>query len=242
MRDYSLFFNINESTFDEIDSIRIDFLHLVCKTLRELNCNEYYLNSISSSLFWSMVSEKTFYHTPVHILSIFQFMETNKIDCTPEQRLALLFHDAIYRPGSRYNESSSARFMHSLLLETGVNETTIHKAEIMIEHTAFHLYNGPYHDSELVMDLDMSGFAASRKSFDIQDEMIEKEFSQPKLKGYGYSELEFLKGRIDFLKKLKARPTIYRTEYFKRFELIAQTNLKSAIVQTTDRLENLEKK
>ena len=91
------------------------------------------------SLFESMSSCRVFYHTPMHIMSIFLFARENSIDISATEELALIFHDAIYRPGSTHSEELSAAFMKSVLTETGIPDSIINNASDMILSTKLHL-------------------------------------------------------------------------------------------------------
>jgi predicted metal-dependent HD superfamily phosphohydrolase len=229
---------INTETFYDIQG---DFGENFTNLLKELNCEKFYRRNILDALWNAMNSPKTYYHTPVHILSIFAFKQKHSIDISKEQELALWFHDAIYRPGSKENEYNSIMFMQSLLTDTGIDKKVIQTASEYISLTEHHLEDTvAFDDGKLIMDLDMNGFSADREIFNKQNEMIELEFCQPKVEGYGCSEYDFITGRLKFLNALASKKSIYRTQWFlDNCEKTAQENLAYVICETNKRLSNL---
>jgi predicted metal-dependent HD superfamily phosphohydrolase len=242
--DYSPFFNIH----DCVNSVPLhDFTTNLTDLLRDMGCDPYYADSISLSLYHSMFHDKVYYHTPIHILYMLYFAQENKIELQNYEKLAIFFHDAIYRPGSKMNENSSIAFMEALLKETGISGNVMINAGFIIDATSAHLREDSGVDQKawLVMDLDLAGFAAAPKPYNLQNKMIEMEFCQPKIKNYGCSLEVFLQGRMAFLKALKQRTSIYRTELFKttlNMEVKAQANLDNQINETQRRIELLDKK
>ncbi len=240
MLDYTKLINVHSLKDKEVSNLKQDFINQFDETLTSLNCDEEFIPTIASTVFSSMMSTRLYYHTPAHILNMFSFAKENTITLTPIEELAILFHDAIYRPGSKMNEDSSVLLMESLLLNTNnVDEKNISAASSIIRSTGWHLQDDAISDSaKLVMDLDMAGFANSPGEFASNSELVEKEFHR----GYGndvYTLEQFLNGRLKFLNALTARKSIYRTPFFlKKFEKRAQTNLKNAISEVTRRIES----
>ncbi len=240
MLDYKKLINVHSLRDKEVSNLKQDFINQFDETLTSLNCDEEFIPTIASTVFSSMMSTRLYYHTPAHILNIFSFARENSITLTPIEELAILFHDAVYRPGSKMNEDNSVLLMESLLLNTNnIDEKDIRLSSTLIKSTGWHLQDDAIPDSsKLVMDLDMAGFANSPGEFASDSELVEKEFHR----GYGsdvYSLEQFLNGRLKFLNALAARKTIYRTPFFlKKFEKRAQTNLRNAILEVTRRLES----
>jgi predicted metal-dependent HD superfamily phosphohydrolase len=245
--DYSKFTNLHDCTKAEHKSLKYDFCVSLMNTLKMLGCSEYIYASVAETLFMSMSSMKTYYHTPVHIMSIFNVAKENNIELDPVQELAIFFHDAIYRPGSKDNERLSCEFMKSLISDTGISSYDIENAVRYISWTAFHLkddfYNAMSDKAKTLLDLDMAGFSANPSVYKKQNEMIELEFYNPECLMFSdITEEQFLNGRLGFLNKLKTRKSIYRSEYFlDKFESRAQTNLSNSIIETQLRLDSLKK-
>lgn len=178
--------------------------------------------AIAHCLFARMNDFRLHYHTPIHILSIFDFAREHKISLQHHETLAIWFHDAIYEPTNKNNEERSTDFMIALVSEYIPYEKYSAAANI-IEDTARHLEPLQYNSSDLVLDLDISNFACDCVEHLTANEAIRREFSQ-------YSDLEFLKGRLDFLQKFLAKGFIYRTPIFKeKFETKAITNIQEDI-------------
>lgn len=240
MQNYQNFFNIHTASVDDLHNLKIDFHKLLEDTLLQVDCDQEYISSIADSLYSSMVNFRVYYHTPVHIMSIFSFAKEYNIKLSNAEKLAIFFHDAIYRPGSKNNEQYSIEFMKSLLKETGVNDDFINTASYLIHCTGLHLeelISSPGVEN-IVMDLDMSGFSSTPGVFTFQSLMVEKEFHR----GYGsdlFSVEQFLNGRKKFLTALKNKKTIYRTKFFlDKFEKRAQINLSNAIIEVNRRIES----
>jgi len=71
------FTNIHAVNTEGWYDIRADFRENFVKLLEELHCQKFYLTSIEESLWYAMSTLKTYYHTPVHIMSIFAFKQRN---------------------------------------------------------------------------------------------------------------------------------------------------------------------
>lgn len=166
------------------------------------------------------------YHTNAyHILSIFSFVERHKIQLTQSQKLALLFHDAIYDLDSgspEENKTRSIKFMDSLLGKKG----NVLGAKRCIAGTAYHCNPEPLkgilnydinNEVELVMDLDLCFFAFPFSLFHNMNLFLMRESTFPKD--------EFMKRRVmkvDMLFSNKYHP--FRTKEFQPFQEIALFN------------------
>jgi len=238
MNSYSTFFNFHTASGVQLNSLKYDFTTKAYGTLQSLGCKHEFIDSIANTLYNSMTHKLVFYHTPVHIMSLFSFAKENNNKLTPIEELSILFHDSIYRPGSKINEAISANFLHCLLEDTGVEENDIRTAQRIIVATASHLRENNeilplLEEAQLVMDLDMSGFSAAPGIYNFQGQMIEKEFYP-----YPYNLKQFLEGRLKFLNALKSKKSIYRTQAFiEKFEKRAQLNLSNSIKEVERRIE-----
>lgn len=232
LMDYTNFFDISDKENKEkIIKANYDFNTYFGLFLNDIGCNPYYIRSICNTVFASMTSDKSYYHTPVHILSIISFCEKNQIELKNWEKLAILFHDAIYRPESIQNEIQSIQFMFSILNDTGIDENLKTLAGMAIQSTSLHLEEHVDPDHNLLMDLDLSGFSNDKIYFDIQNLCIKKEFCQESLGRYGgVKEKQYNEKRIKFLTALKNKKSLYRTELFlNKFEQKAQENLINSI-------------
>jgi predicted metal-dependent HD superfamily phosphohydrolase len=244
--DYvSKFFDIHENGFEALSHAKTDFCNGLEQLLTDLGADQYMTNSISKAVYHTMVNDKTHYHTPVHVLCLLSFAEANHIDLSNVEKLAIYFHDAIYRPGTApaVNEHASADFMKAILTGTGISQPDIEEATKIIHATARHLEDTDFGTANLVMDLDLSGFSANISPFRVQNECIEKEFCDKDKKNYGVEEVVMLTGRLKFLELLSKRKHIYKTPWFlQNCEKRARTNLKNLIIETKRRLKVIQEK
>lgn len=144
----------------------------------------------------------------------------------PEVFAAMLYHDAIYRPGEADNERKSADLARRALAGTGLDLDRV--AELILA-TAHHGKDGvvadPDADPDLTMflDADMAILGASPERFSQYERQIATEFAQipPDL---------FAIGRRAFLNRCLAMPRIYRSALFHaQFEAAARENLERAV-------------
>ena len=147
-----------------------------------------------------------------------------------EVRLAVLYHDAVYEPGRRDNESRSAAFaleeIARWLPGAGVDGARV--AEL-IELTARHGQHVPADferspsadDTRHFLDCDMAILGAEPDAFDAYDRAIAAEY-RGQVPGW-----LFRINRRRFLKALLARPRIYLSDFFHdRFDAQARANLR----------------
>ena len=150
-----------------------------------------------------------------------------------EVRLAVLYHDAVYEPGRKDNETRSATFaldeIARWLPDAGVEASRV--AEL-IELTARHGQHGPQDfgktavadDTRHFLDCDMAILGAEPLAFDAYDRAIAAEY-----RGHVPDWL-FRINRRRFLKALLARPRIFLSDFFhERFDAQARSNLRRAV-------------
>jgi predicted metal-dependent HD superfamily phosphohydrolase len=191
--------------------------------------------AIALAVFARMSSRRLHYHTPVHILTMFQFFEQlherdKTLALAPVQELAIWFHDAIYVVGApdSENESHSALFMEALVAPYLKDQTDLlARAKQIVEATARHLEReaSPLRESDLVLDLDLCNFAFGVEGFRRTSKCIQREFLGR------FSVDDYRSGRNAFLRRLLDRGFIYRSEALHRlgYEEAALKNLKSAL-------------
>jgi predicted metal-dependent HD superfamily phosphohydrolase len=149
-----------------------------------------------------------------------------------EVYLAVLYHDAIYEPGRRDNESRSAGLAREhiarWLPDAGINADRV--AEL-IELTARHGAMQPdafagdtADDTRLFLDCDMAILGAEPAAFDAYDRGIASEY-----RGHVPGWL-FRTNRRRFLKGLLARGRIFLSDFFHaRYDAQARSNLRRAV-------------
>jgi predicted metal-dependent HD superfamily phosphohydrolase len=164
------------------------------------------------------------YHTAEHIrdcLAQFDLSRSTALQAD-EVEAAIWFHDAVYRPGSGYNEELSAEAARSALGQAGVPpEVTDRIAGLVL--TTRHLTIPSEPDAAFLCDIDLSIFGRAPEAFDEYERRIRREYSWVPESVYRSARGEILEG---FLR----RRFVYQTGYFRdRYEAQARANLARAL-------------
>ena len=165
------------------------------------------------------------YHNINHIN--FCLGELEKCDgvCHETQRIvtyAIWYHDAVYNPYSSENEYQSEELFYRYHRTPSIFSFEEFDAiGTAIRATAFHTKHQTSLEfsSHLMLDIDLAGLGQSWEVFSTNSEQIRKEYAH-------VDDETFIYNRIKFLGALKARPSIYYTEFLKtKYEAIAQSNV-----------------
>jgi predicted metal-dependent HD superfamily phosphohydrolase len=143
---------------------------------------------------------------------------------TDVAELALWFHDAVYVAGAPDNEESSSQVLLSECGRLQIDRKTAEAAAALVRATAHGAsQNELGRDGGLVLDVDLSILGSDPVRFMEYEYSVEEEFEKtPKLK--------FLIGRGRFLTSLLARPSIFRTTFFReRYEAVARAQLSALL-------------
>lgn len=172
------------------------------------------------------------YHNAAHIDEVLGWFDRVMDDLgwlePAEVYTAIVFHDAIYRPGAKDNEARSARWAKTakLAADPGVDVTIVDRDRVaeLIELTARHGHvTTADHDAALFLDSDMAIVGAAPEAFDAYDRAIAIEYRD--IPADAYRE-----GRHAFLQGLLARPRIFLSDYFhRRLDAQARDNLRRAL-------------
>lgn len=186
------------------------------ETMAVYQIDDVIVERVGDLLFESMSSSQLKYHTPAHILTIFDFAKNAKVELTFEEELAIWFHDAIYflnqKPGD--NESASARFFGSFSHLFELCDESDREIKDYICGTADFLLPTDqltYHSLK-IMDLDLCSFAMDYAGFTFLRERVQEELGTTNQQTAG------------FYKMLLARGPIFRV--LTQFEDQAQSNIK----------------
>jgi precorrin-6Y C5,15-methyltransferase (decarboxylating) len=147
-------------------------------------------------------------------------------------RLAIFFHDAIYRPNRSDNEAASARLMRADLAGL-VEETVLARAETLILATAQHALPAGCaadlaKDCAIFLDMDMSILGATLADYDRYEAGIAAEY----LPFYGAAA--YRRGRAAVLESFLARQHLFLSEQFAGLEAPARANLARALAALRD--------
>lgn len=173
------------------------------------------------------------YHTTGHIM--FCLDELDKVSADIKQtgavlqqdavELSIWFHDVVLEIPGANNEQKSAQ----LFLEVSDGRldndlrNRVHDAIIATTHKT----SPDVLESQLTVDIDLSGLAQSWPEFFVDSRLVRAEFSH-------LSDKEFNVGQGKFMKSLLDRASIYSTEYFLgTHEATARKN----VAQLIDKLE-----
>jgi len=225
---YTECFDLATCSNYELTTTQTDFINNLYMLLEEFRIPASTAESIAYSLLMRMGDTKLHYHTPVHILGIFQFYQEQEADAPKLnilQELALWFHDAIYIPNAPHghNENQSADFAISLLKLWLPQDADLEIRRHIIT-TAFHTSSLPYTATdEHILDLDIWSFSSEPGNFMCMGELIRQEFNH-------VNDEDFHNGRISFMKQMYDKPSIYRTPYFKtHYEGKARKNIQALL-------------
>lgn len=177
--------------------------------------------NMSRSAFCLYSSEDRVYHAAYHPLHVIKYARNNHIKLTTEQEIALIFHDVIYKIGSKQNEEASALFTEALFKPFITNDKKKESLEVIKAHirdSKLHFEDHPklsHPDSALVLDLDICNMILPYKEFLQWNEAVEKEFC------------DFpIEKRIEFLKWFSSKEIIFLSDFFKNKEEKARENIR----------------
>ncbi len=228
--DYTSFKKLESMKEAEKAKASEDYGQNLANLLYEIGCNPYYIESVIMTTIYAGLNRKVVYHSPLHVLSILSFAQINSISLEDWELLTIYYHDAIYRPNSKKNETNSIQFMNSLLSDTGVKKDILTQASFGIQATAMHLDTHVASDCEKLLDLDLHGFSFPYEKYIINSENIHDEYVNSDPAFNGITEQEFVSGRIKFLEALLNKGFIFRTETFKtNWESTAKINISTEI-------------
>ncbi len=221
-RDYSEFFDMSAADPRIVKQMREDVEKSLRVLLDRLGLPFDSVNYLIERWWWKMTEPGRHYHTPVHVMGMFDTADRHRIHLDAVQELAIWFHDAVYDPHARpgENENRSAAWLIRLLNEAQVQHETGDGAAELIRWTAHHTDPDVPSPYAIIMDLDLSGLSSSPENFSRQSEAVRAEFRH-------LSDRDYARNTIGFFTRLLERKFIYRTPYFKPFEAIAREQLKT---------------
>lgn len=121
--------------------------------------------------------------------------------------LAIAFHDAVYIPGYKHNEKASAILLDTIAPKLDFitpEDLVIAKHAIMATKS----HDASSVESDLVVDLDLLGFAPSSSLYrENTPELIREEFVY-------VNDADFKNGRFNALMKFHGRTPFYFTDYY----------------------------
>jgi predicted metal-dependent HD superfamily phosphohydrolase len=166
------------------------------------------------------------YHNLQHIRDCLDLMDLvpPDVEHRPAIRAAVWFHDVVYDPKGKHNEAKSADVASAALCTMGA-EVGLITATILLIWDTIHRDPPESEAGRYMVDIDLAILGASPERFDAYELAIRKE--------YGHvPDAAFCEGRMEVLRNLMDRESIYSTGVFReRFELAARENLRRSIQQ-----------
>ncbi len=156
------------------------------------------------------------YHTLSHIG--YMFDNAPPMVLTPNQVMAIWFHDAVYQPGAHDNEAKSAKLAQWHIAGNPADGLDADVVSTIIMDTRTH--EPSIEESKLVLDLDLLVLASAAYRYRRYTVQIRKEYA-------AIPEPAYRAGRAAFLRKMLERPRLYHV--LDGFEATARANLKCEI-------------
>lgn len=167
------------------------------------------------------------YHHFGHVEEVLHLFASVPFEDPEATALAVLFHDAVYRPGHGDNEEQSALLSRRLIPEhLPALASRVPRVESLIRLTARHGHLDPNEvdsDAKLFLDCDMSILGASEERFDEYDRAIRIEHA-------AVPDEAYQAGRAAFLTRLLEKDRIFLSELFhERLDDAARANIARAL-------------
>lgn len=165
------------------------------------------------------------YHSWAHIAVLLGWLDQRAATLRDPDAvfLAVLFHDAVYDPRAKDNETESARLLAETTLP-GWSPIAIARAIALTEATATHripedMSPDDRRDAAEFLDMDLSILGASQTAFDAYDRAIRKEYRHVPWPIYGLARRKILAGFLE-------REHLYFSDWGRTcFEARARANL-----------------
>lgn len=162
------------------------------------------------------------YHTLEHLIALFQLSSSIGVRLSTPQIMAIWYHDSIYDPKSKTNEEDSCQLLieHQMLLKT-ISSNELGRAIGIIMDTKGHTSDN--HESQTVLDLDLTGLGSDWKTYSYTIELIRKEYEH-------LSDDNWIAGRKLFLQSILTRNYIFNTHWGRDiYEEKAQMNISKEL-------------
>ena len=164
------------------------------------------------------------YHDHHHLLACLRHLDTvqDALDDPRAAALALWYHDAIYWPWSRHNETRSAAWAGSFLRRLPLPEGM---ADTVVGHVldSRHIAPPERGDAQWVIDIDLAILGQSDDVYRLFERNVRREYRFIPWRRY-------VARRLRVLGSFTAREHIYETPVFReRFEAQARLNLDHAM-------------
>ena len=199
-------------------AIHETFLNLIGNYSSDVEYNAKCWNEIERNY----TAPSRHYHNLEHLENMLAELEEVKGEVENMDTLvfALFYHDVVYNAKKNDNEHQSALFLEKSLTKTSFPHSK--EAMLQIELTKEHLLSDD-HDTNILLDLDLSILGAPPEVYTRYAENIRKEYQM-------YPDFMYRTGRKKVLKSMLELPALFKTDFFKtRYEEAARENLRREI-------------
>ena len=165
------------------------------------------------------------YHNLTHINDILNTLTDKSLHLQNPDLiyLAVWFHDIIYDPQSKENETRSAEFASKSLKHTSLEKQQIEYIEELIIATAKHNWFDNQLDSAYFLDADLSILGSEADKYDLYTSQIRKEY-------ISFPDSIYYSGRKKVMIHFLERENIYYSKFFQdKFEAQARKNIQREI-------------
>ncbi|MEV7107341.1 HD domain-containing protein [Streptomyces atroolivaceus] len=148
------------------------------------------------------------YHTTAHLTQVLDRVDTLAGHASDPDlvRLAVWFHDAVYRPDRSENEERSAALAERALPEAGVPDAATAEVARLVRLTVTHDPADGDTNGEVLCDADLAILAAAPKEYAAYAAQVREE--------YGFvPDDAFREGRSAVLRQLLELPRLFRTPH-----------------------------
>ncbi|MBV7670183.1 hypothetical protein STHAL_11985 [Streptomyces halstedii] len=148
------------------------------------------------------------YHTTSHLAQVLDHVDTLAGHAADPDvvRLAVWFHDAVYRPDRSENEERSAALAERALPEAGVPDAATAEVARLVRLTVTHDPADGDRDGEVLCDADLAILASAPREYAAYAAQVREEY------GFVPDDL-FRAGRADVLRHLLGLPRLFRTPH-----------------------------
>lgn len=166
------------------------------------------------------------YHSLDHIAHMLRLLERQMGPLTVELVLATWYHDAVYDPKRKDNETASAILAGNDLRPSGAPAAVIKRIVDLIQSTENHEPTDASLESRLFVDADLAILGESAQAYDAYAQAIRREYAW-------VHETDYARGREAVLRRLLQRRSIYLTE---RVRAERETMARANLIRELERL------
>ncbi|MEU8674195.1 hypothetical protein [Streptomyces sp. NPDC048560] len=148
------------------------------------------------------------YHTTAHLAAVLDRVDTLASHAADPDavRLAVWFHDAVYRPDRSENEERSAVLAERALPEAGVPDAITAEVARLVRLTVTHDPQDGDTDGEVLCDADLAILASGPKEYAEYAAQVREEYAF-------VPDEAFREGRAAVLRQLLGLPRLFRTPH-----------------------------